>query len=174
MFEPQTGASITFADYNTLGDRLVDSVAPDGIMSSQGLSTSGSASYRGVLSVITSIDSETTQIIGQASLGVNFSTDSISGSVDNFLSDTDQQYQGQLSLEQGNIDRTANVDREFAFSSDISGSLQASDEAPMTVTGQLFGDFYDDGEKILGIVIATTTVNGQTTDANSGAFILSQ
>lgn len=106
--------------------------------------------------------------VGGLRLDANFAGNSLSGSVTNMVDFNDSPITGQIDIDNGVIDRNVNVQEEFTFSADLSGTLTSTLDETAQIDGALFGDFYSGQEFIAGFITGEITVEGQTEDLGGG------
>lgn len=115
----------------------------------EGMPSSGSAEFVGILYALSATPGENTELYGQANVTAYFGSGTMSGIVSDFwgLDRTGSEafYAGTVNLTNGDIA----VDRRNDFTLDYSGDLSGNGEA-VSLSGTLDGDFKAD--PILGIL----------------------
>lgn len=110
------------------------------------LPDSGSYTYRGVMDLTMYGAGEVARDVlsGDLTMNVEFADpERISGSVNHIVNDDNDPYQGSLSLQAGDIDRTANPDPIQTYLVGLNGSVTDPGGAQWNVEGTLRGNFYE-------------------------------
>lgn len=166
--------TLSFQYYNEIGQTITENINFADTTNLSDLSPQGEARYDGVLTVSTNIDGSMVQLMGAMNVDVSFQSNSISGSVLQIVDSSNQVYQGQLLLDSGKIDRTADLNTDFSLTAELEGTLFSSQAGNLHIEGWIFGDFYSDETDILGIVEGSSISDGLSTNIEAGAFVLSE
>lgn len=137
--------------------------------------TRGDANYQGYFSgnLANTSDSVTDTLIGQIDMDVTFTSTSvdISGDVDRFVDDDNDDLTGSLTLTGGRLDRDGNPSNDATLVLTASGTLTDDRGRDLNIGTQLEGDFLGTGHRAVGgEVLGSVTVNGNDQDFD-GSFI---
>lgn len=160
-----------FGQYDAIGFDIARNIQPQGIMQPDELPGSGSASYSGVLGFALVSGSEVEQIAGALTLSVGFGSNSLSGEAGQFQSETGVDYIGALSIENGQIDRAANIVSDFTATANLFGEISTTDGWSGTMNGVLAGDFYSDTNFFVGVVEGSILNDGSRLPLIEGVFL---
>ena len=119
--------------------------------------TPGTVNYSGAIGAD---DNFGGRIIGDLTLAVRFSENSFSGQATNFQDNTNLRYEGSLTVSDGFIDRTADIENEYTFIADIDGVLTSNDGS-ILVDAAFLGDFTGSSQQgMIGILDGTAIIPG--------------
>ena len=144
----------SFGDGDTYDRRIEESldrgelIAEAGFTDPSTLPTSGSAQYTGT-AIIEVEDEDPYTLAGDLELNVGFAdAGSVSGTIGDLVDEDDDEYDGEILMTGGTIDRdaagTAELDPTFAM--ELGGSIETPDGTQYDVdeTSVALGDFYGD------------------------------
>ena len=161
------GTFSSFEDNLVYGNEVLTTIATIPYTFPSTLPISGSATHTGI--VVASLN-ETTAVAGEVILETDFSNDEITGAMGNFFGEDETLYDGTLDIENGGIDRNANIATHYTYIADINGTLTNGGDSHV-VDGILDGDFTGSSyEYIEGVVSGTVTTNGNV-EAFNGLFL---
>lgn len=131
------------------------------------LPTTGSAAYTGFIG----FDTDDVTTIGELEMTADFSgAGSISGSATNFVSDNDATYAGSLSIDNGIIDRAADLENfNYTFNADIAGTL-TSEGDDFVVDGLMEGDFVGGSQEYITGHVTGNVMTNEGIKVISGNF----
>ena len=118
------------------------------------LPVSGEASYRGVAYFeFTSIAEAETELLADMTLRADFSDATVSGRMENFISNRDESYAGTLSIEEGDIDRATDTSSQFTYIAGLEGTLTAPSGTQFASDAFIAGEFVgEDPDFVRGYV----------------------
>lgn len=149
----------TLAGYSGYADEIIADIGDSPFDDPAALPASGSSRYVGVLE----IGDDIAQLAsGAMTLNVNFGTDSVTGSVTDWVDFEDEPMSGQLAISAGDIDRGADVQNEFTFSADLGGTLTTVLDEQIGVDAVIFGDFFQNQTLVAGGAQGEYLLNGQS------------
>ena len=158
----------SYADYDSFGQSLANASASLGFTDPSTLPTSGSATYDGVLGLVfepgTTAESSA---IGTMQMNVLFGENDITGNVTDFIDDSNRAYQGTLTINNGDIDRGADVEFEFTYFADLGGQLTGP-SGTMTIDAIMAGDLLGPGTYTEGVLSGFSTDNQGTSPIEGG------
>ncbi len=137
------------------------------------LPATGTASYEGTMGFVP--DSETA-LLGNMTLAVTFSTNTISGSADEFVDNAGNGYAGTLRMTDGILYRLTDLSTQYSYEAEIDGTLRGTQGDDYSVDAQVIGDFYgDDYEYAAGLVMGTLeTPDGTVTMSGDNSFFATE
>lgn len=168
----------TFAELESEATALGAEVSGLDEVNSATLPTSGGATYNGTLGFsLSDGGSSSPQILSDVAITATFQAGdgSISGTISNFVNENDQAYSGQMTLQNGLVDREATAGNLFTFEADLVGTVRntstgdslsgrAGDtsiigdffgevpaEAPSHLSGELVGAMFDESNQRLSV-----------------------
>lgn len=164
------------ASYDELGDEfdaLLDRSDPLPITDPSTLPVSGSATYEGVVGLSTpGNDGIPADMLGEMTLVADFSSDDLSGSAGDFVTDQNEELDGRLDISNGGFDRDADVDVFYTFGFDLDGTLTTEDGDDLDVDAEAVGDFLgEDNEQAIGLVDGII-VSPEGAAVTEGGFIV--
>jgi len=161
-------SAASFQDLFDQADAIADATNTLQYTDPTTLPTGGSATYTGVI-VVDAADLD--RAAGTLALTANFANNQITGSVSNVVTEAEDSLVGTLSITNGSIDRAADVESDFTFDADLTGTL-TDDTFTYEVGATMAGDFvHTDYGTVEGPVDGTVTVSGQVSVITEGAFI---
>lgn len=125
----------------------------------EGMPSSGTADFVGILYVLSTTPGSNTELYGQADLTANFSSSTMSGSLTDFFgtdrTGAEDAYTGSLAVSGGVIGKPA-LDRQNDFAFDYDGTLTGNGES-IALSGTVDGKFKADPILgLLGVDVAPT------------------
>ena len=135
----------TFDDLADLGDAIdAESLALDYTQPTT-LPGSGSATYEGMVALDTVIVDGSLQdspdLIGELTMTASFGSNAIGGQATNFVSETDETFDGTLPITDGLISRNVDVEEEYTFGAIMDGELTDEGGDTYDFFTDLSGDF---------------------------------
>lgn len=106
------------------------------------LPSSGSFTYNGVIGARLPQPVGDLEVLGDLQLNMNFSSDTFSGTAQNFIDENSDTYSGILGIRNGDIDNNVNIATDYTFVADINGTLVDNVNDVYIIDGDILGDFY--------------------------------
>ncbi|SMX24682.1 hypothetical protein [Boseongicola aestuarii] len=127
------------------------------------LPASTTATFEGVIAIAT-LD-ESLEVLGDLELIADFNgPGGVAGSATNFVDETSNPYTGTLTISNGAIDRTADINTEFTYSARIDGPLTGASDT-YVFDGFLDGDFIgNEYDYAFGFAEGTVTSDLETSE----------
>lgn len=168
------GSGTSYTDISDQLDQLTDATEDDVALETADIPTVGTASYTGMLALVDT--SETGVLVGQANIDVAFASDSVTGTVNDFIyaedvSDQSQELpsvDGTLTFENGFIDRTA-TSSDPQILTELTGTLNAPVDM-FGIDANTDIDLQSDFEGVFGEESVSGYVSG-TIEPASGATV---
>jgi hypothetical protein len=161
----------SFDDLDSAGDALFNEALDAGLTDPSTLPTSGSATYDGYMGM-TLADEATnpTVLVGDLTMSVEFEgTPTFEGTVDDFVDNRNEEYDGSLQITDGVVFRDVDVEEFYSAEFEVNGTLTNPDGEDMDFDGDGVGDFYgDDQEYMLGDHGGIVTVDGDVIEYGGG------
>lgn len=172
--EDGEGAS-GFDELEARSDGLLNEVEDLSYTDPSTLPTTGAATYDGVVGLnFEAMPDRTLQgydMAGELEMTVNFAGagDQITGSADNFVGLGGEEFSGALIIDDGRIDRSADLEAEYTYGAEMAGELTAEDGTGWTVDTALDGDFAGrDHSHAFGDVTGSACAASACTEVNGG------
>jgi hypothetical protein len=166
-----------FDEIEARSDGLLNEVQDLSYTDPASLPTTGAATYEGVVGLdFEAIPGETLQgydMAGDLEMTVNFAGagDRITGTADGFVGIDGEEFDGALIIDDGSLDRDADVESEYTFGADMAGELTGEDGTGWIVDTGLQGDFAgEDHSHAFGDVAGTGCTEAACTEV-SGGFV---
>ncbi|PRY75447.1 hypothetical protein CLV80_11234 [Yoonia maritima] len=168
------GSGTSYSDISAEVDRLTEVTENDVVLETADIPTMGTASYLGVLALVDT--SNTRALMGQTQIDVAFETDSVTGTVNDFVYAEDVSDQskelpsvdGTLTFENGFIDRTA-TSSDPQILTELTGTLNAPVDM-FGIDANTDIDLQSDFEGVFGEESVSGYVSG-TIEPASGATV---
>ncbi len=161
------GGPATFDEMIATADALDAAVARLDYTDPATLQASGNVTYEGIAAAFVADDF----IAGEIALTAGFSSNTISGRIDNLTSEVQGQYAGVITIDNGEIDRTIDPEVDYTFFADVGGEIQSPGGDDLVVDGVLYGDFFGNGySHVAGFMEGSITGPGGE-DFFDGGFV---
>lgn len=164
------------AGYDALADEFDDLLdASEGVdfTDPATLPGSGSATYDGVMGLSTDgSDGLPSDMVGEMTLRADFGADSLSGSVQNVSTSSDEGLDGSLAISDGAIDRDVDLEEDYTYDFDLAGTLTDDDGTDLEVSAVGVGDFLgDDFQQATGTVSGVLSSDAGTSLLDGGYIV---
>lgn len=135
-------------------DALVDASDRLPLSNPDLLPLSGGATYDGIMVMSTDGDDGLpSDLAGDMTLRADFGDDTLSGSVDDVVTDGGDRLEGSLDIERGDIDRNIDLATTRTYTFDMDGVLTENDGTDLRVAAEGRGDFLgEDHQRAAGNV----------------------
>ncbi len=114
------------------------------------LPTTGSANYEGSIYINTPGN---ITVAGELELAFDFANADFDGKATDIVDSDGYQYDGELDVTNGFIDRSADPNTSYAFIGDIDGTVTDPDDNAYTLDAFIVGDFFGNNEEYVAGVI---------------------
>ncbi len=164
-----------FESLEARSDALTNEVQDLAFTDPSALPTTGTATYEGVVGLnLESVPDETLQgydLAGELEMTVNFAGagDAITGRADEFVGIDGEEFAGALIIDDGSLDRDADLSSEYTFGADLAGELTGEDGTSRTFDTEMLGDFAgSDHSHAFGVVGGTACTDTACTLVEGG------
>lgn len=135
-----------------------------------GLPDTGGATYQGIANLTVAMDGSELSLAGKLTLSVNFADDAVTGSIYKVVDENEVLYSGTLVIDNGDLDRDADVLVDYTFTADIAGTLSGGGNL-FEFDGDIGGDFVGDSAGAVSGAIQGLVTGAGGSGALLGSFL---